>query len=89
MKVTFDPAKRAATLADRGLDMADAECVFDGPHDTVEDDRDDYGEDRWITFGWLSGRLVVVIWTLRGTTRRIISLRKANDREQAKNKPSL
>ena len=89
MKITFDPAKRAATLAERGLDMEQVKKVFDGPHETVADDRANYGEDRWITFGWLSGRLVVVIWTLRGAIRRIISLRKANDREQAKNKPSL
>ena len=47
------------------------------------DDRFDYGEERLLTIGLLAGRMVVVIWTRRGDERRIISMRKANDREQA------
>jgi uncharacterized DUF497 family protein len=43
----------------------------------------DYEEDRFITVGWLEARLVVVVWTPRGEVRRIISMRKANDREKA------
>jgi hypothetical protein len=31
----------------------------------------------------LTGRMVVLVWTPRGARRRLISLRKANDREQA------
>ena len=50
---------------------------------SVEDDRQDYGETRFITIGFLDRRMVVVVWTQRGRARRIISLRKANDREQA------
>jgi len=42
-----------------------------------------YPEDRFITVGWLDTRLVVLVWTPRGEVRRIISLRKANDREKA------
>jgi len=44
----------------------------------------DYGEPRFITVGWLHGRLVVLAWTPRGEIRRIISLRYANEREVAK-----
>ena len=69
-------------LAERGLDMARAAEVFDGPALTVEDDREDYGEVRLITIGFLDGRMVVIVWTQRGAARRIISLRKANEREQ-------
>lgn len=83
MRIAFDPAKRAATLESRGLDMLDAAEVFDGPTRTVPDDRKDYGETRFITFGFLRRRLVVVIWVRREDARRIISLRKANAREQA------
>ncbi|MGD0563427.1 MAG: BrnT family toxin [Roseiarcus sp.] len=50
---------------------------------TVSDDRRDYGEDRFITIGFLDARMVVAVWTRRSGARRIISLRKANDREQA------
>jgi hypothetical protein len=82
MDIEYDEAKRQATLANRGLDMADSVEVFADPVLTVADDRLDYGEDRFMTVGYLKGRMVVVIWTMRGTIRRIISLRKANEREQ-------
>jgi len=83
MLIEFDPAKRDATLAERGLDFADAVEVFAGRHRSVVDDRIAYGEVRWITIGTIGGRLVVLVWTQRGQARRIISLRKANDRERA------
>ena len=82
MTVAFDPEKRQLTLLHRGLDMARAGEIFDGPTLTVEDDRKDYGEQRFITVGLLDGRMVVAVWTMRGSDRRIISLRKANEREQ-------
>jgi uncharacterized protein len=83
MKITFDPDKRESTLEHRGLDMAQADEVFAGPTITVDDDRKDYGEKRLITIGYLLRRMVVLVWTRRGVTRRIISMRKANEREQA------
>lgn len=82
MKIEYPLAKRDATLAERGVDMARAGDVFDGDTLTVEDDRQDYGETRLITIGFLDGRMVVMVWTQRGNARRIISLRKANEREQ-------
>jgi uncharacterized protein len=84
MKITFDPEKRATTLTVRGLDMARADEVFTDLVVTLADDRNDYGEIRFISVGYLDGRMVLVAWTPRGTTRRIISMRKANDREQAR-----
>lgn len=89
MNLTFDPAKRDQTLQARGLDFADAGQVFAGHHFTLADDRRDYGEDRYITVGTLDGRMVMVIWTPRGADRRIISMRKANEREQAKYRQRL
>lgn len=82
MTITFDPAKRALTLDHRGLDMAQAGDVFDGPHLTEPDLRQDYGEERYITVGFLAARMVVVVWTPRDGGQRIISMRKANEREQ-------
>ena len=82
MDIEYSPAKRDATLAERGLDMARAAEIFDGDTLTVEDDRQDYGETRQITIGFLEGCMVVLVWTQRGAARRIISLRKANEREQ-------
>lgn len=81
MKIEFDPEKKAATLEQRGLDFSRAIDVFGGRHLTRTDDRQDYGETRFVTAGWLDERLVMVVWTPRGEARRIISMRKANDRE--------
>ena len=82
MRVEFDAAKRVATLEARGLDMARAEEVLAGATLTVEDDRQDYGEDRFITIGFLDGTMVVLVWTPRAGAYRIISIRKANERER-------
>jgi uncharacterized DUF497 family protein len=83
MDIEFDPAKRAANLRKHGLDMADAAAVFASGVYTVQDDRNDYGEVRYTSVGYLAGRMVFVAWTPRGEARRIISMRKANDKEQA------
>jgi uncharacterized DUF497 family protein len=82
MRIAFDPDKRTITLAERGLDMARAGEIFEGETLTFPDDRVDYGELRYITVGFLDGRMVVAVWTQRTQTRRMISLRKANEREQ-------
>ena len=82
MRMEFDAVKRAATLELRGLDMARAGEVFDGPTLTVEDDRRDYGEARFITIGFLDNTMVVLVWTLRNGSYRIISMRKVNERER-------
>ena len=84
MTVSFDPAKRIATLELRGVDMARGDELFEGQHITFVDVRFEYGETRFVTIGLLDGRMVVMAWTLRDSVRRIISLRKANDREQKK-----
>ena len=84
MRIEYDPAKREETLARRGIDMADAAEVFSGPCLTVEDVRFDYGEPRFLTVGFLRQRLMIVAWTPRGDTCRVISMRKANDREIAR-----
>lgn len=87
MRVSYDQTKRDRTLASRGLDFADAALVFDGLTAEVEDTRMDYGEKRIICFGMLRGRLVVVGYTRRGAVRHVFSMRKANDREQARFAP--
>lgn len=84
IRIVFDPAKRDRTLRERGLDFARCGEVFTAPHDTRQDTRQAYGETRRVTTGFLDGRMVVVVRTDRGGARRIISLRKANDREQAR-----
>ena len=82
MRITYDPAKRAETLRDRGLDFEDAPTVFAGRTSTKEDRRAAYGELRLQTVGFLNGRMVMVVWTPRGDARHVMSMRKCNDREQ-------
>ena len=78
----WDEKKSNKNLIERGLSFVDAEQVFARPCATFEDTRFDYGETRFITFGLLKGRLVVIAHTPRGEKTRIISMRKANKREQ-------
>lgn len=82
VKIEFDRAKHISTLENQGLDMAQADEIFAGNTITVEDDRMEYGEKRFITVGLLKSRMVILVWTPRGEARRIISMRKANAREQ-------
>ena len=81
--IEYDQAKRDRTLLERGLDFARADEVFAGIHFTGVDARVDYQEKRLISIGWLDKRLVVLVWTPRGDIRRVISMRKANEREKA------
>lgn len=83
-KIGYDPRKRSRTLTLRGMDFDDAERIFDGPTIDWIDDRRDYGEIRVVTAGWLSGRMVMLVWTPRGDARHVISMRKANARERAR-----
>ncbi|MCE2439655.1 MAG: BrnT family toxin [Candidatus Latescibacteria bacterium] len=82
MRIEFDEAKRAKTIQVRGLDMARAADVFASTTLTVEDDRQDYGEVRHITIGFLDDAMVVLVWTCRGDAHRTISMRRANERER-------
>ncbi len=79
----WDEAKRAANLAKHGVDFHDI-LRFDWTESVVGPDRRmSYGEVRILAFGPLDGRIHAVVYTRRGPVRRIISLRKANAREQA------
>ena len=89
MVVTYDPAKRAWTLRARGLDFEDAVHVFAGPRFEMEDRRKHYGEQRIRCFGFLERRMVVVVYTPRGESRHVFSMRKANDREKARYTPEI
>jgi uncharacterized DUF497 family protein len=89
VRITFDPAKRAKTVKERGLDFADAAEVFAGLHTVAQDARRDYGEPRFITAGYLHERFVVLVWTPRGNARRVISMRYGNAKEEARWREAL
>ncbi len=82
MRFEWDEKKNQINIRKRGFDFADAEIVFEGATFTFDDDRFDYGEERFITLGMLAGELVVIAHTERGENVRIISMRKATKHEQ-------
>lgn len=81
MDIEFDEDKRVQTLAMRGLDFRDAPLLFAGTSVTLLDDRRDYGEKRYLSYGWIGVRAVAVVWTPRGDRRRIISMRHMHEEE--------
>ena len=82
MHFTWHESKRQVTLQRRGVDFAQAEQVFVGPTFTFEDDREEYGEQRWVTLGLLNGIVVVIVHTETVDEIRVISMRKAEKDEQ-------
>jgi uncharacterized DUF497 family protein len=82
MKFTWDEQKRRANIKNHGFDFVDAEEVFAGVTFTLPDDRFDYGEERFITLGFLKGTVVVIAHTENGDEIHVISMRKATKHEQ-------
>lgn len=82
MELEWDEAKRSLTLKQRGLDFADIASVDWSEALTIEDQRTNYAEQRFVTSAPINDRLCVFAWCWRGRTMRIISLRKANERER-------
>ena len=83
MRFEWDEAKNTANFRKHGVYFEAAEEVFAGQVLTIADTRRDYGEPRYITWGSLRGRVVVIVHTPRGSSTRIVSMRKANERERA------
>ena len=82
MQYEWDDSKCKANVAKHGVDFLAAENFDWSNAIEVIDDRTDFGEERWITLGFIGNRLYVLIYTTRLDTIRIISLRKANKRER-------
>lgn len=82
MELEWDEEKRQRNRNERGIDFADVVRFEFETATTVADHRTDYGEARLVSTGFLDGRLHVLCWTERDGRMRMISLRKANDREQ-------
>jgi len=77
----WDKTKRAANIEKHRIDF-EAIHDFDWSTATVfVDERQDYGEPRFVAFGYIKARLVAVVYTERSRKKRIISMRKANNRE--------
>jgi len=82
MKFIWHEAKRKTNLKKHGVDFVDAQKVFAGPTFTFEDNRDNYGEQRWVTLGLFGMKVIVIVHTETLDEIRIISMREANKNEQ-------
>lgn len=83
LRFIWDPAKNDENIRRHGFDFTDAHWIFSGPMLVALDDREEYGEDRWVGLGFIDARVVVVVFTEpNDETIRVISLRKALRREE-------
>ena len=81
MPYEWDEQKRSENLDKHGLDFTEAELSFQWDTALIEPSPRD-GEMRWRAIGYIGGRLHILIYTERDSSIRIISLRKANAREE-------
>lgn len=82
MNFEWDDTKRKSNIKNHGIDFINAPMIFSGYTLTILDDRYDYGEERFVSFGILDGRVVVVVHTETKNLIRIISIRKATKYEE-------
>ena len=78
----WDEVKRARNVAEHKIDFTAAENFDWDTAVIVVDQREDYGELREIAIGFIGVRLHLLVFTRRGATIRIISLRKAESNER-------
>ena len=82
MEITYDPSKDLLNMAKHDVSLREAKNLDWETFIKEIDARQDYGEHRFIGYGLIGTRLYCVVFTDRVNQRRIISLRKANDREK-------
>ncbi|MGB7656266.1 MAG: BrnT family toxin [Novosphingobium sp.] len=84
MRIEYDEAKRIQNIEKHGLDFLDSPKILEGRRIVLPDDRKQYPEERFQTYGFLFERLTMFAWTPIPGGMRIFSMRKCNDREQRK-----
>ncbi len=82
MEFDWDEEKRKANLRKHGVDFVGIDELFGGETVTILDDRFDYPEQRFVSFGLLEGRVIAVAHTETESMIRIISARKATKNEE-------
>jgi uncharacterized DUF497 family protein len=90
VEITFDPEKDRANRQKHGVSLAFAPTILADPERLdILDVRFDYTEERIVTYGRVDERVWVCVHASRATVRRIISVRKANDRETKRYQQSV
>jgi uncharacterized DUF497 family protein len=63
VRFAWDERKRSANREKHRLDFADVPEPFAGPRLIARNDREDYGEERWVLLGYLHGDAAAVVYT--------------------------
>jgi uncharacterized DUF497 family protein len=83
LEFEWDDQKARANARKHGVTFERAKLAFTDPFAVAAlDDREDYGEERFILIGMAEGSLLFVAYTERGDRKRIISARRATRHEQ-------
>ncbi len=83
MEFKWDVNKNQINIEKHSIDFNDAKNIFKDENRKISPDlRKEYGEDRWITIGKLTDTIIVLIYTIRKDTYRIISARYAKKKER-------
>jgi uncharacterized DUF497 family protein len=82
MRFEWDEAKRRSNVRRHAIDFVDVDQVFAGETITFLDDRYDYGETRFLTFGLLWGEVVAIVHLETDEVIRVISIRRASKDEE-------
>jgi len=82
MRFTWDKKKKKKNIEKHSIDFSELTRVFDKPMLTRIDNREAYGETRWISLGDLDGKIVILVYTEEGDTIRLISARRATKNEK-------
>lgn len=84
MTVEWDPNKARLNARKHGVSLADAMIALEDDRALTERDESGNDEERWVTMGLDGfGRLLVVVYTWRGESVRLISARNATKRERS------
>ena len=89
MKFEWNKDKNKSNIKKHGLDFNDAFLFFESPYLCSEDTRSDYKEKRVIAVGTIEERVIVTVFAEKKNKTRIISMRKANEREKKKFKDKV
>ena len=82
VKFEWDERKNKSNIEKHGIDFRDAQDIFQSKRLSIDDTRHEYGERRIITVGLIGKSVYVVVYNKREEAIRLVSARKANERER-------
>lgn len=80
MEFEWDEAKRQSVLTERGLDFEAVDVFFDG-RPVIHQPTPRNDEERWKTTAYIEEAFFTVVWSWRGESIRVISMRRAHEQE--------